>query len=113
MYTAETNFVKSKPVQQDRTVSARISKARIVPCEREVRSDVFKIRPCIPKTARLTHDELEDMAKQFADKVLADVFSPSEIQGFLLGRKTDPVGALQDVENWMAEQLSARATERT
>jgi chaperone BCS1 len=49
----------------------------------------------------LTSDELSQTAKEFAKKVPDGVFSPAEIQGFLLKRKNDPRKALNDVGAWV------------
>jgi chaperone BCS1 len=49
----------------------------------------------------LSESELSDIAKAFADKIPDDLFSPAEIQGFLLKRKTDPKKALQEVGIWV------------
>ena len=49
----------------------------------------------------LSAEELTVIARQFAEQVPNDLFSPAEIQGFLLKRKTEPRKALQDVEGWV------------
>jgi chaperone BCS1 len=46
-------------------------------------------------------DELIQTAKEFAKKVPDCVFSPAEIQGFLLKRKNDPRKALNEVGAWV------------
>jgi chaperone BCS1 len=43
---------------------------------------------------------LADMARQFAAKLPEDTFSPAEIQGYLLMKKSDPSGALNGVTIW-------------
>jgi mitochondrial chaperone BCS1 len=49
----------------------------------------------------LAAEELIQMAKEFAKKIPDRVFSPAEIQGFLLKRKKEPRKALLEVEDWM------------
>lgn len=51
---------------------------------------------------------LEDMARSFAGHLPGDVFSPAEIQGYLLMRKKDPQRALDDVEKWRDEMLNSK-----
>ncbi|KAF2272632.1 BCS1-like ATPase-like protein [Westerdykella ornata] len=45
-------------------------------------------------------EKLKFMAEEFADALPAGVFSPAEIQGFLLMRKKDPRRALEEVAAW-------------
>lgn len=52
----------------------------------------------------LSADDLNQIGKEFSEKVPEKRFSPAEIQGFLLKRKKDPRRALQEVENWVKEQ---------
>jgi chaperone BCS1 len=49
----------------------------------------------------LREGELSEIAKSFAEKVPNNMFSPAEIQGFLLKRKTEPKKALIEVEAWV------------
>jgi chaperone BCS1 len=53
------------------------------------------------KVQQLSESERSDIAKAFADMIPDDLFSPAEIQGFLLKRKTDPRKALQEVGVWV------------
>jgi len=52
--------------------------------------------------------ELAKLAEDFAAQLQEEVFSPADIQGFLLTKKTDPYGALRDVGKWRDEQLGAK-----
>ena len=45
--------------------------------------------------------ELSSLAEEFAKKVDDDMFSPAEIQGFLLNRKKDPRRAVKEVGEWV------------
>lgn len=49
----------------------------------------------------LTAEELKKIATEFSDQVEDDMFSPAEIQGFLLKRKKDPRKALHEVGAWV------------
>lgn len=52
--------------------------------------------------------ELAKLAETFASSLPSEVFSPAEVQGFLVKRKTDPVGAVSEVEKWKVEQIDAK-----
>jgi hypothetical protein len=56
-----------------------------------------------------TEVEIKEMAEKFATKLPADKYSPAEIQGYLLKHKTDPEGALADVETWIAEREKSKS----
>ncbi|KAK6810582.1 hypothetical protein RU639_013667 [Aspergillus parasiticus] len=43
---------------------------------------------------------LHDLATQFTQQIPADVFSPAEIQEYILQYKSDPEKAVQDVADW-------------
>jgi chaperone BCS1 len=53
------------------------------------------------KDEELSPDELSEIAARFAKQVPDDMFSPAEIQGFLLKRKKDPRRALLEVVVWV------------
>lgn len=52
--------------------------------------------------------ELKKIAKAFSEKVPSDMFSPAEIQGFLLKRKKDPRKALNEVEKWVEGMVEVK-----
>jgi chaperone BCS1 len=54
----------------------------------------------------LVAEELSQLAKEFAKKISDRVFSPAEIQGFLLKRKKEPRKALLEVEDWIKKKGS-------
>lgn len=59
--------------------------------------------------SRITDPEkLKEMAKEFAERLPENTFSPAEIQGFLLKRKKDAQRALDDVEKWRDEMVDAK-----
>ncbi|CAN9173308.1 unnamed protein product [Alternaria alternata] len=61
-----------------------------------------------PNFATLPPDQLTEMARQFADALPEAVFSPAEIQGYLLQKKSDPQGALDGVGEWRDAVLEAK-----
>jgi hypothetical protein len=105
MYATDSDFVKSGSMQQNETAGNGDTEASQVDMHNVIS---FDIRPYKPNVAELPRDRLEDMAKEFADKLHEGVFSPAEIQGYILERKADPVRALQEIGEWMSEKLSAR-----
>jgi hypothetical protein len=71
-------------------------------------SSCFNLHPYIADSRQIEPEALSKMAEIFADKLPEKMFSPAEIQGFLLERKTDPQGALVEVEKWRDEQIQSR-----
>ena len=53
------------------------------------------------KDEELSQEELSDEAGKFASHVPDGMFSPAEIQGFLLKRKKDPRRAVLEVGTWV------------
>jgi chaperone BCS1 len=51
---------------------------------------------------------IEELATAFADALPEGVFSPAEIQGFLLTQKKDPLKALSDVGAWRDGELQKK-----
>jgi len=58
-----------------------------------------------------SQDELRKMAEVFADMIPERVFSPAELQSFLIMRKKSPRRALEDVEGWREELEEAKGVE--
>lgn len=58
----------------------------------------------------MTLDELEIVAAEFASKIPEGLFSPAELQGFLLKRKKDPRRALNEVDNWVDGMVKQKAS---
>jgi chaperone BCS1 len=53
------------------------------------------------KDEELSPEELSNIAGEFAKQVPDDMFSPAEIQGFLLKRKKEPRRAVLEVGVWV------------
>lgn len=53
------------------------------------------------KDEELSPDKLSEIAARFTKQVPDDMFSPAEIQGFLLKRKKDPRRAVLEVGVWV------------
>ncbi|KAI9892433.1 MAG: hypothetical protein M1814_001390 [Vezdaea aestivalis] len=62
------------------------------------------------ESCSLSQGELRAVARKFASLLPDCKFSPAEIQGFLLTRKTDPHKALDEVERWRDSLLENKAT---
>lgn len=54
-------------------------------------------------------EDISSIASQFANSIPDSVFSPAEIQGFLLTRKKEPLRALDEVNSWRDKLLAAKA----
>jgi chaperone BCS1 len=59
----------------------------------------------------LKEEELIDIARKFAAQIPDDMFSPAEIQGFLLTRKMKPRRAVEGVGPWVEEMKSVKMKE--
>jgi hypothetical protein len=94
MYATDSDFVKSRSLQQNETAGNRDTEASQVDMHNVIS---FNIRPYKPNVAELPRNRLEDIAKEFADKLHKRVFSPTEIQEYILKQKADPVRALQEI----------------
>lgn len=53
--------------------------------------------------------ELKEIADEFAESLPEGIFTPAEVQGFLLTRKKEPKRALAEVVAWRDAQLEAKA----
>ncbi|UKZ72736.1 hypothetical protein TrVFT333_000370 [Trichoderma virens FT-333] len=49
----------------------------------------------------ITADEMKEISEEFGRRIPEDVFSPAEIQGFLLKRKKSPRRALEEISEWV------------
>jgi len=54
------------------------------------------------------HDNVAELAEQFAAKLPDGQITPAEVQGFLLDHRNDPEGAVKDVAKWSAALLEAK-----
>ncbi|KAK6540325.1 hypothetical protein TWF694_009129 [Orbilia ellipsospora] len=56
--------------------------------------------------AEATHkQEIEELAREFAEMVPEGTFTPAEVQNFLLPRKRDPKLAIEELPAWLQTQL--------
>jgi len=55
-----------------------------------------------------TADDIERLATEFAASMPPDTYSIAQIQGYLLRKKRDPLGAAKDVGEWLEEQKEER-----
>lgn len=53
-------------------------------------------------------EELSTLAKKFAEQIPDGMFSPAEIQGFLLKRKKDPRKAHEEVGKWVKGMVEVK-----
>ena len=58
----------------------------------------------------LTKSDLITIAEAFAKQVPTGVFSPAEIQGFLLKRKKEPLVALDEIKAWAEGVMEQKRT---
>ncbi|KAJ4175520.1 hypothetical protein NW767_015758 [Fusarium falciforme] len=53
-------------------------------------------------------EELSSLSEEFGKLIPEEVFSPAEIQGFLLKRKDDPRKALAEVADWIKASVQQK-----
>ena len=66
---------------------------------------------CLPKksvAATLELGKLGEMAQHFADALPEKIFSPAEVQGYLLMHKMEPKKAIEEVSKWKDEMLEVK-----
>ncbi|KAK4461540.1 BCS1 N terminal-domain-containing protein [Cladorrhinum samala] len=56
--------------------------------------------------AGITEDELKGLALQFSSRIPDDVFTPAQLQGYLLNHRDSPVDAVAQVEQWVKEEMA-------
>ena len=62
-----------------------------------------------PEVGPISKDSsIKELAAAFADALPEGLFSPAEIQGFLLTQKKDPYKAVVDVVGWRDAELSKK-----
>ncbi|KAK2608718.1 hypothetical protein QQS21_002707 [Conoideocrella luteorostrata] len=58
----------------------------------------------------VTAEEVNSISKTFGERIPEGMFSPAEIQGFLLKRKTDPRKALEEMGSWVEGLIKQKET---
>ncbi|KAK6346737.1 hypothetical protein TWF696_006849 [Orbilia brochopaga] len=51
------------------------------------------------------HEKLDKLAQEFASRVPSGKFSPAQVQGYLLGHKSDPEEAMDCLDDWLKSKL--------
>lgn len=64
----------------------------------------------VPYTKVEDPARIASIASQFAERIPESVFSPAEIQGFLLTRKKEPFRALAEVDSWRDRLLEVKGS---
>ena len=64
--------------------------------------------PTPDATISPTPSDIDSIATQFAAALPEDIFTPAEIQGFLLTRKKEPLRALGEVTGWRDATIAAK-----
>jgi mitochondrial chaperone BCS1 len=61
-----------------------------------------------PPCVTFSGEELKRLASQFSEEILDCMFSPAELQGFLLKHKSDPYEACKDSKIWVKGMLEVK-----
>jgi chaperone BCS1 len=57
------------------------------------------------RAVQLPQDQLQQLALDFSKHILEEVFTPAQIQGYLLNYRDSPVDAAAKVEQWVQEEV--------
>jgi chaperone BCS1 len=107
MYSSEADLAtQKKNDEKNRASSSKKKKSR--PTSSTDPSTTTPVLPLRPNFATLPRERLTEMGKQFAEALPEGIFSPAEIQGYLLQKKSDPEGALAGVAEWRDTVLEAK-----
>ena len=75
-------------------------------------NDPVRLPGAPPSSLRLEHyytpQELDALAVEFAKLIPGEAFSVAELQGYLLNRKLDPKGAVDNISAWVKDQEEER-----
>jgi len=61
------------------------------------------------KATTVEYAHLETLARQFGELVPDHIFSPADLQDFLLARRKDPQRAIDELEEWKVKTVEERA----
>lgn len=106
MYSPDEPSPRTKPLIANIAANTKLADSRTGPNKSS--SDGLPTPPSTPRDTTLSLNELEAIAKDFADLLPDVTFSPAEIQGYLLTRKKEPRRALEEVEEWRDATLKAK-----
>ena len=56
---------------------------------------------------KLSREELRELSEKFGSKVPNEVFTPAQLQGYLLNYRQDPHLAVEEIESWVEEERKA------
>ncbi|KAK4224488.1 P-loop containing nucleoside triphosphate hydrolase protein [Podospora fimiseda] len=54
----------------------------------------------------MTEEELKRLALEFSQQIPQDIFTPAQLQGYLLNHRESPVEALAQVSSWVKEEMA-------
>ncbi|AEO69670.1 uncharacterized protein THITE_2120356 [Thermothielavioides terrestris NRRL 8126] len=68
------------------------------------------------RTVQLPEDQLQQLALEFSKNIPDQVFTPAQVQGYLLNYRDSPLQAVANIGNWVKEEVqlieAAKAKER-
>ncbi|KAJ7067514.1 hypothetical protein C8F01DRAFT_1121519 [Mycena amicta] len=99
----ERVFMRFFPLQVDQPPAAENTASMGSPAELYFDHDSMHL-----PTATYTATELDKLATTFATAIPPHTYSIAQVQGYLLTRKRDPVGAVDGVQGWLKEQEEER-----
>lgn len=61
-----------------------------------------------PEEAPLTNEEVHMLSQQFSDSIPEYMFSLAQVQGYLLTKKMEPRGAVEQAAKWVEDQITEK-----
>ncbi|KAL1799103.1 hypothetical protein ACET3X_003140 [Alternaria dauci] len=102
MFSDAATLPKTAPATKAATTSA-------VPADTVMKHELLDIYlPVKSVAATVEPAKLEEMAQRFADALPEKIFSPAEIQGYLLTHKRHPEKAIEEVGKWKDEMIEVK-----
>ena len=98
----------------------RFYERRFVSYEKETKQDSKAMEPAPPRPSLmgltvekddeepLSQDEVHELAQRFSDAITEETFSLAQIQGYLLTKKVQPRGAVDDAAEWVKTQIEEK-----
>lgn len=105
--TTPVGLIRSSPSLSPNSESLDLVEADVNAPSRTVQGSTSE--KDVHTTSGTKIEDIGSIASRFANSIPDNVFSPAEIQGFLLTRKKEPLRALAEVDSWRDKLLETKA----
>lgn len=108
MYSPDEPSPRTRSLIASIAANTKLADSRPLSNKASSSSEALPTPPSTPRDTTLSLNELQTIARDFADLLPDVTFSPAEVQGYLLTRKKEPRRALEEVEEWRDATLKAK-----